>query len=176
MLLKHIIIYITAQIWDVPRKYVLLEFDDGFRYGLNATSEWSTLIPGEGIVHLGPQGTPHMISMFHELRCLDIIRSQIITPAAHRDLHLAQHCMNYIRQMVLCRGDTYLDPYQYPSHIATVDKFVGRKCLDWRAVYDAVESNQKEQERHTDAGKVLERMSVSISEDVGTVGRVDVAH
>lgn len=41
----------TAQGWDVPRKYVLLEFDDGFRYGLHATAEWNALIPpGDGVL------------------------------------------------------------------------------------------------------------------------------
>ncbi|KAH9839035.1 uncharacterized protein C8Q71DRAFT_490947 [Rhodofomes roseus] len=132
--------------WNIKRRHVLLEFDNGVRYGLDAVREWNTLVPGNGLVYMGAgaERKPYMVSMFHELRCLDFIRSQIIIPAADRDMQLAQHCLNYVRQMVLCRGDTYLDPYQYPSHIATIEPFVGRKCLDWNAVYEAAESNQRE--------------------------------
>ncbi|EPS97198.1 hypothetical protein FOMPIDRAFT_1128996, partial [Fomitopsis schrenkii] len=121
-----------------------LEFDNGVRYGLDAVAEWNALVPGDGLVYTGTRRTPYMVSMFHELRCLDIIRSQIQTPAVDRDMRLAQHCMNYVRQMVLCRSDTYLEPYQYPSNIAPIETYVERKCLDWNAVYDAAASSQME--------------------------------
>ncbi|KAI1782599.1 hypothetical protein LXA43DRAFT_1103693 [Ganoderma leucocontextum] len=131
-------------VWDVERKPVAFAFDSGLRYDLNASQAWGALVPGEGLVRLGVHREPFMVAMFHQLRCLDVMRDQLTKPRAQRDEQPARHCMNYIRQMILCRGDTHLDPYQYPSNIHPVEPHPVRRCLDWRAVYEAVEANQKE--------------------------------
>ncbi|CDO70537.1 hypothetical protein BN946_scf184573.g5 [Trametes cinnabarina] len=134
----------TGGIWDVERKPVAFQFDLGLHYGFNASAAWGALVPGAGLVHLGPHREPFMVSMLHQLRCLDIMRDQLAKPRAQREEQPARHCMNYIRQMILCRGDTQLDPYQYPSNNKPVDANPIRRCLDWRAVYDAVDENQRE--------------------------------
>ncbi|KAI0654304.1 hypothetical protein C8Q70DRAFT_1028738 [Cubamyces menziesii] len=130
--------------WDVERKPVAFQFDLGLRYDFNASAAWGALVPGDGLIHLGPQREPFMVSMLHQLRCLDIMRDQLTKPRAEREEQPARHCMNYIRQMILCRGDTHLDPYQYPSNNKPVEPNPIRRCLDWRAVYDAVEQNQQD--------------------------------
>ena len=138
------ILFSLGGVWDVERKPVAFAFDSGLRYDLNASQAWGALVPGEGLIHLGPHHEPFLVSMFHQLRCLDVMRDQLSKPRAQRDEQPARHCMNYIRQMILCRGDTHLDPYQYPSNIHPVEPHPVRRCLDWRAVYEAVEKNQKE--------------------------------
>ncbi|EJF62014.1 hypothetical protein BD309DRAFT_972172 [Dichomitus squalens] len=135
---------VNGGVWNVEREHVAFAFDSGLRYDLNASQAWAALVPGDGIVHLGAQHEPFMVSMFHQLRCLDVMRDQLTKTRAQREEQPARHCMNYIRQMILCRGDTNLDPYQYPSNIHPVEPHPVRRCLDWRAVYEAVEENQRE--------------------------------
>ena len=101
-------------------------------------------MPDDGLVHLGPAREPFLVSMLHQLRCLDVLRDQLSKPLAERTEQPARHCINYVREMILCRGDTNLDPYQYPSNIHPVEAHPVRRCLDWRAVYEAVEENQRE--------------------------------
>ncbi|KIP10242.1 hypothetical protein PHLGIDRAFT_66071 [Phlebiopsis gigantea 11061_1 CR5-6] len=74
----------------------------------------------------------------HQLRCLDVIRDQLTRPKVDRDVHLTNHCMNYLRQIIMCHGDTHLDPILYTSDTKTVEDHPVRRCLDWRAVYDRV--------------------------------------
>ncbi|KAH9850980.1 hypothetical protein C2E23DRAFT_733937 [Lenzites betulinus] len=131
-------------VWDVERKPVAFQFDSGLHYGFNASAAWGALVPGDGLVYLGAHHEPLLVSMFHQLRCLDILRDQLTKPRSERTEQPTRHCMNYIRQMILCRGDTHLDPYQYPSNVRPVDANPIRRCLDWRAVYEAVEANQRE--------------------------------
>ncbi|KAI0631448.1 hypothetical protein C8Q77DRAFT_1218934 [Trametes polyzona] len=144
---------INGGVWDVERKPVAFQFDSGLHYGFNASAAWRALVPGTGHIYLpsptslsdnATEPEPFMVSMFHQLRCLDVLRAQLALPRAERTEQPARHCMNYIRQMVLCRGDTHLDPYQYPSNVRPVDANPIRRCRDWRAVYEAVDANQRE--------------------------------
>lgn len=114
-----------------------------------ATAEWAALTPGKGIIHLGEHKRPFSISMFHQLRCLDILRVEMVqvqkTGSTLSDpvaAGLGQHCLNYIRQMLFCGADLTLDtimgnPPKTPAVYA--DRF---KCQDWEAVYDEVRKNQ----------------------------------
>ena len=67
----------TGGIWDVERKPVAFAFDSGLRYYFNASHAWRSLVPGDGLVHLGAHREPFMVSMFHQLRCLDALRAQL---------------------------------------------------------------------------------------------------
>ena len=82
--------------------------------------------------------------MAHQLRCLDLVRDQLTRPKRDRKFAHAQHCMNYLRQSLMCRGDTQLDPYQYPHKTKSVRVDIIRRCLDWRGIYAAMRSNQNE--------------------------------
>ncbi|KAI0953945.1 hypothetical protein AcW1_006738 [Taiwanofungus camphoratus] len=132
-----------SDLWIVERGQVQLKFDNYIPYGLDSELEWSALVPGNGLVYVGTNHQPFMVSMMHQLRCIDVVRAQLVKKE-YRQMDMARHCMNYIRQMILCRGDTFLDPYQYPSKINPLDPHPVRRCLDWRAVYEAAENNQQE--------------------------------
>ncbi|RPD52400.1 hypothetical protein L226DRAFT_616399 [Lentinus tigrinus ALCF2SS1-7] len=154
---------INAGIWEVERKPVAFAFDSGLYYDFNASQAWGALVPGDGLIYVGDQHEPFMVSMFHQLRCLNVMRDQLTKPRAQREEQPARHCMNYIRQMILCRGDTNLDPYQYPSNIHPVEPHPVRRCLDWNAVYDAVEKNQRpEFKAWAESGAVDGQPSVSM--------------
>ena len=125
-------IFKDAQGWDVS--------------GPGAEEKWMTIYPdGSGFVRLGDERRILCVSMFHQLHCVEKMRRALDNPDDPiATLPHLQHCMNYIREMILCRGDTNLDPYQYPSNIHPVEPHPVRRCLDWNAVYRAVEDSQRE--------------------------------
>jgi hypothetical protein len=126
--------------------------------GPSADAEWAALAQHDGIIHLGPHRQPYSISLFHQLRCLDIIRRDVIRvgvesaeslPLAPEDNHsnrLSRHCLNYMRQMVLCRADLALDPVLGRALEARVRPDTNQ-CVDWRRVYEELERNQREYEQ-----------------------------
>ncbi|TFK96612.1 hypothetical protein BDV98DRAFT_479899, partial [Pterulicium gracile] len=108
-----------------------------------------SLLPrGNGTVHLdtpsGKKGA-FTISLFHQLRCLDILRESLMSfrdPRTRSEpTRLAHHCMGYLRQMVLCRSNTQLQSVRnHTGTRITVSDVTGR-CQDWTAVYTEVEDN-----------------------------------
>ena len=111
--------------------------------GHNSDAEWAALAPHSGILHLGPHRQPYSISLFHQLRCLDIIRRDIVQSLPPEDSKLSRHCLNYMRQMVLCRADLALDPVLGRGLETRVHPDTNQ-CVDWRRVYEELEKNQRE--------------------------------
>ena len=130
--------------WNVERKEVVLEVDSWTRYHLSSAAEWAPLFPEGGIIHLGSLGMSYTVSMMRQLRCLHVVREQLTRPVRERDVEPTRHCLNYLRQMVMCRGDLHFDPYQYAHPINAVHPHAVRRCKDWRAVYESVWENQRE--------------------------------
>ncbi|RDX40717.1 hypothetical protein OH76DRAFT_1412755 [Lentinus brumalis] len=122
---------------------VLLEIDSWTRYSLFSPLEWQPLFPAGGIVHLGPKREPYTVSMLHQLRCLDVIRDQLSRVKAERDEEPTRHCLNYLRQMLQCRGDLQLDAYQYAHKVGALHPHAVRRCKDWRVVYQKVAENHR---------------------------------
>jgi len=93
---------------------IMIAIEDTVRYDLkspNGIIEWQALVPGNGIFPFGNDNIPHSIVMFHQLRCLDIIRAGIVQErepdsASDGDTPLLQHCFNYLRQLIMCHGNT----------------------------------------------------------------------
>ncbi|KAF9077052.1 hypothetical protein BDP27DRAFT_1357793 [Rhodocollybia butyracea] len=113
-----------------------------------ADAEWAQLFPGDGMIHLGEHGRPFSLSLFHQLRCLDIVRRETermgntqkgggeFTPTT-----LVAHCVNYVRQMVLCRGNRFLDPVVGVPTLHVLHERT--RCRDWEKVYSEVEKLQQ---------------------------------
>ncbi|THH08335.1 hypothetical protein EW146_g9028 [Bondarzewia mesenterica] len=132
--------------WDVGElKPVRVLVEDTRQYQLDTTAgiaQWEHLVPPDGgIIHHSHKGPQYTISMFHQLRCLDVVRSAVVATNAS-ELAKAQHCMNYLRQMVLCRVDLGLENVRDPYGPHAVELTRMHTCQDWRAVYDAVERNK----------------------------------
>ncbi|KAK0460181.1 uncharacterized protein EV420DRAFT_254840 [Desarmillaria tabescens] len=93
-------------------------------------SEWDRLLPpGGGMVHLGPTQRPFSVSMFHQLRYLNIIRGGLKDPK-----ELLQHCMNYLQQMVLCRADSQLQSVRRSTGRHVTSWSQPRACRSWKIV------------------------------------------
>lgn len=94
--------------------------------------------------------------MFHQLKCLDIIRQELVAPS-QRDGHttespshweLTEHCMNYLRQISLCHGNTALESVRSDQSPKITDLHrTTYECRDWSAMYaQYTESECAEQE------------------------------
>ncbi|KAF9008487.1 hypothetical protein BDZ89DRAFT_1230474, partial [Hymenopellis radicata] len=111
--------------------------EDSVHYGLNDNAEWEALFPADGLFPDGPREAS--IGMFHDLRCLNILRIDLL-----RDLEsdvpvaLINHCLNYLRQTVLCRSSTHLDLLMDNRLV-----FEPQQCRNWAAVYDVVHRKQQ---------------------------------
>ncbi|KAJ7780712.1 hypothetical protein DFH07DRAFT_793165 [Mycena maculata] len=122
---------------------VALTIEDSKAYGLSdfkSYADWRTtdLFPhGNGFVKLGPEARTFGIAMFHQMHCLQKIRHAIVQgdPGHH-----TRHCLNLLRQTVLCASDTTLDPMT--SETGTNGLGIVHVCRDWQKVYDFVEENQ----------------------------------
>ncbi|THU89928.1 hypothetical protein K435DRAFT_277542 [Dendrothele bispora CBS 962.96] len=135
------------QIWTVGLgKPVKLYLEDSVHYEAYHSEvsdvEWGALAPGNGMIYLGESHEPFSLSMFHQLRCLNILRDDLSSAgymSNRTPSHMGQHCFNYLRQMILCSSDLHLTPllgYRRNSH---PDAFI---CRDWHTVYQKVEENQ----------------------------------
>ncbi|THH33293.1 hypothetical protein EUX98_g882 [Antrodiella citrinella] len=136
--------------WDVGKlPQVAMYSEESVRYILNSSDaavEWALLVPPNGgIVHVDVDGgaspEPFMVSVFHQLRCLDVLRSTYA--ARDRAGPLARHCMNYIRQTVLCRADTKLEKVISFTGEHRVEPWGPMVCQDWRRIYQAQRDNQR---------------------------------
>ncbi|KZT64311.1 hypothetical protein DAEQUDRAFT_698915 [Daedalea quercina L-15889] len=136
--------------WPIPVSSVLLPSDASQRFHLSSAdgiAEWRAIVPNPHTVHLGPHRQPYTVGMFHSLRCLDVVRAEMVAPRADEaQTMLARHCLNYLRQAVTCRGDLQLEPFLAPEHVRPIDLYGTYVCRDWGAVYDAAEANHVEYE------------------------------
>ncbi|KAI0325173.1 hypothetical protein GY45DRAFT_1340294 [Cubamyces sp. BRFM 1775] len=105
---------------DLPPAGLVLT-TDASHFALDADDDWGTLFPlSDGFTTLYPRspssgqgqgGRTFLISMVHQLHCLDVLR---VTFAANRTDAAAHehvtHCLRYLRQAVLCLADATLEP------------------------------------------------------------------
>ncbi|KAL0566968.1 hypothetical protein V5O48_015032 [Marasmius crinis-equi] len=150
----------TSCVWPVVGdKLAYLRFEDSKHYPVDNSStaerEWAALSPENGVVHLKVgsdsdirEFTP---SMFHQLRCLDILRAHYArlssgdapataTPSSDT---LSHHCLNYLRQTLLCNSDLHLDPVFGATHKDADLIAHTHICRDWTAAYKELKRNQR---------------------------------
>ena len=116
----------------------IIPWTSHLKYGSEA---WKKLLPSGGhLIHLtNPDGTlsTYTVAMFHQLRCLDILQSAYMDEGSHRESPLAQHCMNYLRQTMLCQMDLRNEEQGLtPTHNG-----VDALCYDWENIYEEAEKN-----------------------------------
>ena len=91
-------------------------------YGMDADWEWETLLPSNYAsgFQLNPADKQqHSISVYHQIFCLGTLRKLYMNPGWEDDIKKqdrAHHCLNVLRQAVLCNGDTTLEPSHLELH------------------------------------------------------------
>jgi len=108
---------------------------------------WLTQFPaGAGYTHLGPDYRAFYTSMWHELHCLRVIHLLLEDPdddSFGGEGHL-QHCLNYLRQYVLCGADDTLEPGDYKvMEERGEDVIFERECMDWQKIFDFNNRNEE---------------------------------
>ena len=126
----------TWPVPDVPRVRLLIEDSIYYR---KSDSEWDALAPGNGTIHLGENDNPFSISMFHQMRCLNVLCCGIVNRPP-KSPELTRHCLDYLRQIILCRSDLF-----WESLLGKADQY--RTCKDWNIIYAQVENNQQKHSR-----------------------------
>ncbi|KAF5329113.1 hypothetical protein D9758_017950 [Tetrapyrgos nigripes] len=108
-------------------------------------NEWKSLFPGDGLIRIGDNREVFTTSMFHQLRCLDILRARVVEVRRAKQSvvqpiadPLTTHCINYLREIVLCNMDSHL----YAVVGGVPHNYI---CRDWERVYEALEKNQREE-------------------------------
>ncbi|KAJ7605957.1 hypothetical protein DFH06DRAFT_1252137 [Mycena polygramma] len=123
-------------------------------YGLEAEGDWSSLMPtghGFGFVRLGSGAVPFELSVYHQLHCLSGLRRQFTYGSGKWSQERVEwhthHCLNYLRQAVLCNADTTVEP-AYTFHLtenvttpAASGMGVVHTCVDWTQLRSYVEEN-----------------------------------
>ncbi|KAJ6612712.1 hypothetical protein B0H10DRAFT_2051618 [Mycena sp. CBHHK59/15] len=110
------------------------------RYAMGAES-WHKLLPRCGhVVHVADSDgsiRTHTVALFHQLRCLEILHDAYVDEGSHLNSLLAAHCMNYLRQTILCQMDMRTE---VQGSVFTYNGF-DQMCYDWEVIYEAAEKN-----------------------------------
>ncbi|KAG9309708.1 hypothetical protein JVU11DRAFT_10384 [Chiua virens] len=147
-----------------PLDTVAMTLHESVRFTLgNGTDEavdttWGTLFanpPGLGRVHLGKDDRILAVTFVHQLHCVrELARAFHYPRSDHFSVGHQQHCINYLRQTLLCDAADTLEEGDFTRRDFEMDR-VGDTavCLDWERVYDTLGSNFREwQQRNKDRG------------------------
>lgn len=98
------------------------------------------------------------VSMLHQLHCVEKMRRGLDNPDdEYATIPHLQHCMNYIRQMILCASDLTLEPERDASHAINSSHPEGltrpgvgvtHVCRNWEDAYTSIEANFEEWEAY----------------------------
>ncbi|GJJ08927.1 hypothetical protein Clacol_003147 [Clathrus columnatus] len=121
-----------------------MTFDCSAQYDINSSFSgeiWSKSMDTRsgGFVRLGDDYRVFAVSMYHQLHCMGALQhslAQADGKPSPMDVHI-QHCLNYLRQFILCSADGTQEP---PVKVADL-KTQGcappyrRQCRNWNKLY-----------------------------------------
>ncbi len=110
--------------------------------GAPSNQEWLSIAsPSVGYIRLGPEDRTFVVSMFHELHCLRMINGAFSKMKGANVGHI-KHCLNYVRQGVLCDPDLTLEPGNFEERDFEVERLGGTHlCKNWNPIYEWVDNN-----------------------------------
>ncbi|KAF9480761.1 hypothetical protein BDN70DRAFT_832296 [Pholiota conissans] len=125
---------------------VAMSISDTSRYDLteDGKADFAALMPTGGhTVYISgdevSEPRPFTVSLFHQLKCLDIYHREYLKPTPRRVTLELQGCLNYLRQSLLCHANTRLESIK--NSAIQAEKQYETVCRDWTKVYDAAEKN-----------------------------------
>ncbi|TFK55502.1 hypothetical protein OE88DRAFT_1672200 [Heliocybe sulcata] len=110
--------------------------------GPDSDTEWDALSSaGYGYVRLGPDDRLFSVSMFHELHCLRMLNLAFGKAHIASRAHI-KHCLNYLRQNILCSPDLTLEPGDFEEKDFSVEgEGSMHVCRDWSSVYPVMDED-----------------------------------
>jgi hypothetical protein len=134
--------------YDVELPAAELTFTESAHYAVDAPlarCEWISardVTRGQGQVRAGPDMRAFGVGMVHQLHCLNLIRMGIVEPPRPALSDHVQHCLNYLRQLLLCTADAALEPGDFVKRDYARDRMATtRQCRDWGTLYGSVAEN-----------------------------------
>ena len=147
---------------DFPRSTnVTFQYNSSFTTGdeTQVQRAWDALIsPAHGFVRvekpedygLKPgitldqgRGEGYALSVFHQIHCLSAIRKLLAMPPPDNDdsllerNHHIKHCLDYLRDQIMCSADTSLEHARVGGTGTEVDSWgVVHQCRDWTQVWE----------------------------------------
>jgi hypothetical protein len=116
-------------------KPVVQLVDANAHYGMSADEEWASLFPSNHAtgIHLDSHGgAGQFISVYHQLSCLNALRKLYMNPGWAADQtkqDTVDHCLNVLRQAVLCNADTTLE-HSHPETKANGKEVAAASGMD----------------------------------------------
>ncbi|KAH6912436.1 hypothetical protein BKA70DRAFT_763748 [Coprinopsis sp. MPI-PUGE-AT-0042] len=136
------------ELWTISKPApVGMVAEESVHYAIDtpeAMEEWATSqVDGGGMVRIPPSRRDFALAMFHEMHCLRLMRFAL---GGHYDDmargHM-QHCLNYLRQDILCASDVTLEPADILERDYEVERFGSVHVCEnnWEATYQDAEAN-----------------------------------
>lgn len=132
-----------------PLEIVAMTLHESVHFSLNvsdrvALDEWilySSIPKGIGRTRLGPQQRVFVITVSHQMHCLRRIQAALLNrqdPLA-KPAHVS-HCLNYLRQTLLCEGADMLERGDFMERVYDVER-VGDTliCSDWERAFELLD-------------------------------------
>ncbi|KAK0433993.1 hypothetical protein EV421DRAFT_1892846 [Armillaria borealis] len=132
--------------WPLDLPNVLMMMEESSHYGisgLDSREEWATTATyGFGYLRLGQEQRRFALSMWHQLHCLRLMRTALDGDYDQGVRGHMQHCLTYLRQMILCNPDLTLEPADMLTRNYEIKRMGATHiCKDWSKVYDAMGRN-----------------------------------
>ncbi|KAJ7744017.1 hypothetical protein DFH07DRAFT_978688 [Mycena maculata] len=135
------------ELWQIESSQVAMVVEETRSYPIegdpDAREIWATTnSKGFGYVRLGSEDRAFAVAMFHQLHCVRLLRAALAGRYDTTSRGHVHHCLNYIRQMILCSPNLTLEPPDVLSRDFEVDRIgATHVCSDWTAMYSAAEQN-----------------------------------
>ncbi|KAF7290733.1 Hydrolase-4 domain-containing protein [Mycena indigotica] len=135
------------ELWETPsREPVAMLVQESRAYpihGPDALERWATSTSdGFGYVRLGEEKRAFAVTMFHEMHCVRLMRAALEGRYDAMSRGHMHHCLNYIRQSILCAPDLTLEPADVLTRDFEQDRIGSTHvCADWSAFFDAAADN-----------------------------------
>ncbi|EJD41391.1 hypothetical protein AURDEDRAFT_115486 [Auricularia subglabra TFB-10046 SS5] len=119
---------------DMPKVALAIEESVHWELGDAGLEQWELYVKEHSWYKLGPNYHGFVVTMYHDIHCLRVLHRAlfpVIAPQHAAGGH-AQHCLNYLRQMALCRPDLTLEPPDVLARQWDVDRSRSTHlCHDW---------------------------------------------
>lgn len=128
---------------DDGRVRLMVEETTRYNYSTpEATAEGRRGFPrGSGSFRLNGDNRAVFLSMYHQLHCVETMGQELIKTNKSHWPHL-QHCLNFLREIALCRPDLTLEAGDFTQRNFRTERMgATHVCRDWTTLHDIADTN-----------------------------------